>query len=265
MRWMSQFGRPLALTSLVATLALSSPTMVMAQTSKEIEAQYNELVASASGKYEAGDIDGAIEDFKKAYALRKEPNILYNIGRLYEEQGKFEEAKTQYEQFVGLPGIELESRKDALERIKTLREILEMRKKEEEEKRRKEEEERKKNEPPVVVKPKAEADYTMAYIFLGTGVGALAGAGVVGFLADGAHTDFEEATTLDDRRAAASSGKTLSGVADGLLIGGAVLTTLGVIFWATASPQEEKPQTSGATLLPSIGPGGASVTYSVSF
>lgn len=264
MRWMSQIGRPLALTSLVAALAFS-PTMVMAQTSKEIEAQYNELVASASGKYEAGDIDGAIEDFKKAYALRKEPNILYNIGRLYEEQGKFEEAKAQYEQFVGLPGIELESRKDALERIKTLQEILDLRKKEEEEKRRKEEEERNKNAPPVVVKPKAEADYTMAYIFLGTGVGALAGAGVVGFLADGAHTDFEEATTLDDRRAAASSGKTLSGVADGLLIGGAVLTTLGVIFWATASPEEETPQTSGATLLPSIGPSGASVTYSVSF
>lgn len=241
--------------------------VAVAQTSPDdIETRYNAQVAEAARLYEAGDVDGAIKAFEGAYQLRKEPNIIYNIGRLYEEQGKLEEAAAQYEQYVGMPGIELESRQDALERIKTLREILALRKTEDEAKlkRQREEEELKRRQ--AQPKPEPKADYTMAYVFLGTGVAALAGGGVVGLMADGAHGDFEDATTLDDRRAAADSGKTLSLVADGLLVGGAVLTALGVVFWATASPADEpKEPAQSSRWIPAVGPDQVGVSYWLSF
>ena len=247
-------ARRVAALSLTLLALIGSPQLAYSQT-------YDDYVAAAAEKFERQDLMGAIEDFKKAYELRAEPNILYNIARLYEEAGKFEEAVAYYDQFVVLPGIDIESRQDALTRLKTLREILALRKKDEPKA-----DPEPGPKPGPEAKPKPEPDRTMAYIFLGTGAGALVGSGVFALLTQSAHASFQSAPTLEERRSAASSGSTYGALSDGLLVGGVALATLGVIFWATASPEQAPSSPSpGARLAPVLGPDRVGLHYSLDF
>src|SRR5690606_1047944 len=82
------------------------------------------LSASAVEAFEAKDYDTAIELFEKAYDADPNPNYLFNIGRVFEEKGDLQSAIDRYERFVKSPGVDLESRKFANERLRVLREIV---------------------------------------------------------------------------------------------------------------------------------------------
>ncbi|QDG52768.1 hypothetical protein FIV42_19075 [Persicimonas caeni] len=247
--------------------------------------RFRQLAAAGSKAFAAKDYETAEKAFRQAYAIKPVPNLLYNIGRALEKQGDFEAATDFYEKFVNEPDVELKARRDALQRLKTLREVLALR--EEGEEVDQEEVEQKQGdhelaeagegeqtqpdaveEPPVVV----EDDYTLAYTFTGLGAATLVGSGVFAILAAGEKSNADDAATLAERRDAADTGQTYTTVADSMLAAGAVLTGVGIYFFASP-PQESVSQESvsqpsvsqQARIAPSVGPDGASVTFTLDF
>lgn len=75
--------------------------------------------------FEAGRYEEAIDIFQTLYDRGGSPNFLYNIARIYEDDGKLAEALDYYERFVHARGAGLEERKLASERAAALRQILE--------------------------------------------------------------------------------------------------------------------------------------------
>ncbi len=83
-----------------------------------------ERANAASAAFEAGDYEVAVTEFEAAYALNGDPSFLFNIGRVHEEAGQLEKALSHYERFVVEPGVSLEHRKLAHERILVLGPIV---------------------------------------------------------------------------------------------------------------------------------------------
>ncbi len=76
--------------------------------------------------YGDGDYDTALAKFSQAYEADANPALLYNMGRVYENKAEFSEAIAQYTRFVTSPDVDQDARADAMERIKTLGEVLEL-------------------------------------------------------------------------------------------------------------------------------------------
>lgn len=236
----------------------------------ELEAEFKELSKSAQAKYAAGDYEGAIADFEAAYEIKPVSNILYNIGRIHEKEGNLDEAITYYERFVGAPNVEISARQDAVNRLRTLREVRDLQGNQESDSTTGSEGESEEDVDGSVeenVEEKADAgarapvDRTAAWVFLGIGATTLIGSGVFAVLTTTEHSNYESATDLESRRAAASRGETFGYLADGLLVTGVVTAVLGTIFWFTAGPDEP----SGVAVTPSVGRDGGGVSMSWSF
>lgn len=240
------------------------------------------LVKRAGEKYGQKDYLGAAEDFKKAYAVEPRAPILYNIGRIYEQAGKFPEAVTYYKQFVRQPGVKLENRKDALERIKNLEEVIALDAKKDDPKVTDPKVTDPKTTDPKVTDPKTTdpkvtepvkkqpeplpPNRTPAYIALGVGGVALIGAGVFGLMAGSEHDAFDSATTLQARRDAASAGERNAMVGDVLLGVGVASAIVGVVLFVTASPEEApKQQPASGQLTPQVSPTSVGVGWSARF
>lgn len=101
-------------------------------------------------------------------------------------------------------------------------------------------------------------------MFIGTGITSLIAGGVFGGLAAGAHDDFTNATTLEDRRAAADTGQTYGYVADGLFVAGGLFTLVGIITYALTGP-EEQPETKTTSIMPNVGKDRVTVDVSYRF
>ena len=64
---------------------------------------YEQLIECAGGQYDQGNIKEAIDFFQKAAALKPEMfRSHYNLGQIYEEQGKYKEAAAAYKRAVPL-------------------------------------------------------------------------------------------------------------------------------------------------------------------
>lgn len=74
--------------------------------------------------FEAGRYDEAIEMFQSLYDAGGSANYLYNIARIYEDDGQLAKAVEYYERFVHARGAGLEERQQAAQRAAALREIL---------------------------------------------------------------------------------------------------------------------------------------------
>jgi len=205
--------------------------------------EFRALTQLGGEKFEAGEYDAAAQAFIDAYAIRPVSNILYNVGRIYEQAGRLQDALTYFERFVKSANVEQESRADALERIQTIKGVLAL---EEQEAAGEEEEEVVVTESPGL-QPN-EPDRTLAYVFLASGVVALGTSAVFGVLASSEYDSFESASTLQDRKDAASSGTTYSLVSDSLLISGVILASVGTVLFFTAKPSE-----SGVAIAPYVG------------
>ena len=194
------------------------------------QAQFDQLVEEAGGHFEKEEYDLAVQKFKEAYGVKPVSNILYNIARIYEKAGDIDNAIDYYDQFVVAPDVEQEPRQDALERLKTWREIKELREKGEEPPRK---------EGATTQKS---PNGTLAAIFLGVGLASLAGSGVFAILTANKFSDFEDAQDLDGRRSAGDSGRSFGVIADSLLLTGIVTTAVGAIFWFTRPTESNSAQ-----------------------
>src|SRR5688572_23540599 len=69
-------------------------------------AQALELSEQGSSLYRAGEYRRALEKFIEAYALGKDPNLLFNMGRCYQQIGEAAVAREKYEAFIAAPGAD---------------------------------------------------------------------------------------------------------------------------------------------------------------
>ena len=212
-------------------LTLSVPAMpAFAQDdTSEQDTEFNRLTAEAAKNFEAERYDEAAGFFMKAYEIKPVSNILYNVGRVYEKAGELQLAVDHFERFVKAPNVEQAARQDAIERIKTIREVLALATPKEDSNAN----------AKVEPAPKAGPDHTLSYILMGAGGVTLVTSGVMAYLASSANSDFENASSLAERRDAADSGGTYAIVADSLLITGVVLTGVGAVLYFTAGDGEE--------------------------
>jgi tetratricopeptide (TPR) repeat protein len=241
---------------------------------ESVDARYKSLTTEAAKAYADEDYERALALFEQAYSLKSVPNLRYNMGRIEEKRGNFKEAMGHYEKFVGLPGVDIKARKDALDRLKTLREVVALREEGEDVDESKIEEKHEdrdlasargvqddQNQAPARV----ERDYTAAYITLGLAVASYGTSGFFALQARQANSDFEDATTRAARRDAASSGETSSIVADSTLGLGVIMTGLSVYFFLSPSETEVPPDQTTMHLAPQIGADGAGMSFLVEF
>jgi hypothetical protein len=228
------------------------------------------LSEQAIEKFQAKDYEGAVALFEKAYGIDPNPNYLFNIGRVYEEAGNLEKAVEFYARFVKQPGVDLDSREVALDRLKVLRSILE----ETTEKPPDEPKDEPKDDPVVEAPPpqppvdedaqrKKKNIRIAGFVLLGVGAGALIGGGVAGGLAQSDHNKANAVTDPADGVPLLDSSKTKA-LASNVLFGvGGALALTGVILVAVGF---SKPKTtSRVALVPSFGPRGGGVNFSLRF
>ena len=225
-------------TLLCATLVTTAPAAVFAQ--DDGSSSFKDLTAEATAAYENGEYENAIELFKKAYEVRSVSNILYNIARIYEDAGDIDGAIEYYDKFVVAPNVDQGPRRDALDRLKTLREVKKMQAGEPE-------------QTQVAETPRPEPDpapepntgRTVGWVFLGVGGASLIGSGIFALLTQSQHDSFATATSLDARRQAANSGRTNAVLADSLLVTGAVTAIVGGVFLIASSGSDTAKSESG--------------------
>ncbi|MDX9719135.1 MAG: ComEA family DNA-binding protein [Myxococcota bacterium] len=107
----------LALCLGVLLVGVGSPLIAQAS-------DFEALVEKAAIAYADADYERALQLFEEAYALEPNTALLYNMGRVCEEMAEFDKAVNYYTLFVKSPEIDHEVRSEALERIKTLKEVI---------------------------------------------------------------------------------------------------------------------------------------------
>lgn len=232
-----------------ASLLLTGPIAPsVANAAPAAEESFDTLTEQASEKYGEGDYDGSIALFERAYALDAEPNILFNIGRIYEESGNYEDAIVYYERFISEPQVDLEAKQVALDRRDLAQAVVDIQNKD-----------KKGKEPvpettPVEESPSTDESGTVTelppseddpgddttrkprnlrpvgYVLLGTGAAALLGGAIVGGIAKGEETKFQAAMNKADADAAKARGTKLAPAADGLFIAGGLLAAAGIVM-----------------------------------
>ena len=232
--------------------------------------QAESLSEQAIAEFSAKNFDGAVALFQQAYEIDPNPNYLFNIGRVHEEAGNLEQAVEFYAKFVKQPGVDLDSREVALERLKVLRAIVEETKEPDE-------------DEPVVTDPEPVEPAPVAqpvddeserkrkvmrisgFALLGVGAGALIGGAVTGSLAQAdrdAAFDRDQADSLTARQDFLGKAETKALTADVLYgVGGALLLT-GVVLVAVGY---SKPKTQRVAVTPSFGPRSGGVALHMRF
>lgn len=237
-----------------ASLLAMGPALAHAQpegdaTSEATPAQNSEAEKLSDQAVEAFNdkrYDESIDLFEQAYALNSNPNYLFNIGRVYEEKGDLEQAVVHYQEFVSQPGVDLESREAATERLKVLREAL--RQLEEDKQDDETETETTPVEPETDEPPsdRKRGQRIAGYVLLGAGgVGLIVG-GVLGGVASSTASDADNAEFVDDRLRMRDDARRQARAADAMFITGGVLAAAGLVLVLTTLGQGKKKSTAAA-------------------
>lgn len=214
------------------------------------------LSGAAVEAFRAGEYDKAIDLFQRAYTLDPQPNYLFNIGRVYEEKGDLEKAVANYQEFVKQPGVDIEAREAATERLKVLRRTLA------------ELEEDKQPNTGGAVDPSVDAPTPAeeaaaakkrklriaGYSLLGVGGATLVIGAVFGGLAIGKSNDAKDAAFVDDKLALRQEAAGRAKVGDGLLITGGVLAAVGLVLVLVTLGKGKKKNGDTARLRPLVAP-----------
>jgi tetratricopeptide (TPR) repeat protein len=267
-----------SLSKLVATAAVALsvafaplPTFAAVAPEEAAAETPDALSAAAVEAFRAGEYDKAVDLFQRAYTLDPQPNYLFNIGRVYEEKGDLAKAVANYQEFVKQPGVDIEAREAATERLKVLRKTLA------------ELEDDKEPEPGPKVEPGVDeptpADEAAAkkkrkmriagYSLLGVGGATLVIGAVFGGLAIGKSNDAKDAAFVDDELSLRKEAKGRAQVGDGLLITGGVLAAVGlglVLGTLGKGGGKKKGNTARRTLVaPTLATSGAGLSFAGRF
>lgn len=230
------------------------------------------LSGAAVEAFRAGEYDKAIDLFQRAYTLDPQPNYLFNIGRVYEEKGDLEKAVANYQEFVKQPGVDIEARDAAAERIKVLKKTIAAL------------EEDKEPKPGPVVDPGVDAPTPAeeaaaakkrkmriaGYSLLGVGGATLVIGAVFGGLAIGKSNDAKDAAFVDDKLALRQEAKSRANVGDGLLITGGVLAGVGLVLVLVSLGKGKQKKNGGTAhrrplVAPAVGPSSAGLSFAGRF
>lgn len=238
-------GRWLGWTATALALAVAPLAIPTAHAAPDEEApadpdspkgQADALSDDAVQKFYNKEYEAAIDLFLQAYELDQQPNYLFNIGRVYEESGDLVKAVEFYERFVASPGVDLDARQNATERLKVLRSAVDALKKDDKEPAPAPGPE---PEPEPIVDegptedPKADRKKKLriaGYSLLGVGGAALIVGGVFGGLARGKTNDADNEPFVDDALNLRAEAKTQAVVADAMFISGGVLAATGLVL-----------------------------------
>ena len=248
---------------LLSALALFGPTFPAAAQGTPNAAispslSFDDLIDQANQAYNEGDYDRAAQLFEAAYKKDPRPNILFNIGRIYESANAIEKAIEFYDRFLALPDAELSLRQQALARRKLLGELAEIRRKEAEPDEL---------QAPVnqqIVRTERSAG-PGPWIFIGLGAAGLVTSGVFAILTyDHDQTYEDENNNLQERLDAKDRGENTALVADIALGVGAASLLTGLI-WAIAGSGGEDDAVGSWMPTPAVGRDRASVSWQVAF
>lgn len=225
-----------------------------------------ELSDQAVARFKAKDYDTAVGLFEQAYALDPNPNYLFNIGRVYEEKGDLKKAVEFYQRFVKEPGVQIESRDRAAQRLRVLKAIVEDDKNPDQQPEGPKPEEPKAEPLPTTTPqdaPDPNRNMRLAgYGLLGVGGVAMIVGGVFGGLAVGKQSDLKDSNQISDRQSLSKSGTTFALVSDVSLFSGIGLAATGLILVLVA---RKRTKAARAAFSPHFGRGHAGVTWSVRF
>lgn len=199
---------------------------------------YDDLIALGQERFAAKDYDGALAALSRAYAIKQNPNLLYNQARILEAKGDLEGALAYYEQFAVAPDVDIEYRRETLERIRVLKETLALTREPE-----------KPVEQPVVATPTPVAEpirepaaprpaRRVGAVMMGVGGATLLAGGVFGVLAYSEHQAWGRAGDIEERRTRADQVGRYGLVADSLYLGGGVVTLVGMALFIAGRPME---------------------------
>lgn len=268
--------------ALSMVLLLAPPTAQAQRGSRSATA----LIKDGERFYKAGKYREAAEALKKAHALAPHPRLIFNIAVALENGGELREALSYYQEYVNSPedtdpGLLRRSAR-SIDKLRVLLEKEAQQKAQAEAERKRLEEEaeaaRKRAEAEREATRRAQelalqqqrADYERrvasyqrtkiaAFAFGGAAVAGV-GAGVLfGLQAKSARTTFDEATSLEAKRAAASDTKSKALLADiGYGVGLASALTAIILY------PKEGPPVEGEVRM-TVAPRGAGAGVEVSF
>lgn len=226
-----------------------------------------ELSDQAVARFKAKDYDTAVSLFEQAFALDPNPNYLFNIGRVYEEKGDLKKAVEFYQRFVQEPGVQIESRDRAAQRLRVLKAIVDDTKKEPEKQPEGPAPDDKKPEPLPTTSAQDVPDPNRnmrlsGYGLIGVGGVSMIVGGVFGGLALGKNSDLKNPHTIDERHSLAKSGTTFALVSDVTLFTGVGLAVTGLVLVLVA---RKRTKAARAAFSPDFGRGHAGVSWSVRF
>lgn len=239
--------------------AMSSATGSIDQEATAAAPTAADLSAEAIERFQAKDYDAAVRLFEEAYAIDKVPNYLFNIGRVYEEKGDIRAAVDFYQRFVKEPGVEIEARDLALQRLRVLKGILQ-----ETDSAAKQAPGDGAAAPPVAEGPKPEPQAPVAAApdpkwrrmkiagasLLGVGAGVMVVGGILGGVALSKQGQLDETHDYAARQDLVRSGERLALTTDVLIgLGGAVLVT-GVILLAVGATKGKSKAVASQRLRP---------------
>lgn len=206
---------------------------------------YKELVQLAQEDFEARRYDDALTALNQAYRLKPSPNLIYNRARILEAKGDMSGALREYETFAVSPDVDLEYRRETLERIRVLKEVIALKEKPADQSSEGGTEVKLSTPQPAIQQPvEVRADERprplrrVGAVMMGVGgVTLLAGAGF-GYLALNEQNELNNSTELERRRELAANVDRLGRNADMLYIGGGALTVIGLgLFIAGRRPR----------------------------
>ncbi len=201
---------------------------------------FDQSVDRGKSAYQTGDYKEAIDAFLAAYKTRPTASLLYNIGRSYDASGDLENAEVYYERFVNAPGITQESRADAVGRLKTVRDIKQMKAADKKRESDAKGDPNKKDAPPLGTEEEASASISpVTWVLLGLGVASIGGGVVTGVLSQSKFDEIEDlgypnevnTNNLATVRETRDSGQSLKITSVALMSGGALLVAGGVVTY----------------------------------
>lgn len=251
----------------------------------EDAAKVDALVAEGSAAFEAGDHGTAIAKFKAAHELDPDPNFIYNLGRIHEDWGNLDRALEYYLRFVKQPGVDLELRRAALDRLVVVKAILaETRASEAVATQAEGEEDESTDEPPEEVPPPepVEADdpdssdnrvpkrgrplRVAGYTSLGVGLVALIAGATTGILAGRSASKLEDTNDPSRRLELVDRGRQLALATDGLLIAGGIATVAGAVMTIVGVRRGRADRRGRrASIVPALVPGQVGARLSIEF